>query len=325
MHTIVTPLGFDLSFTTAYGSTTRKENKLLTITDGKHYGFGEILLVDPSSPRYPLQESQIRKELARWQQGRMPSDRQVCAALETAIADYAMRRDKTAINPTPAISYRTLSITDDLDAGIASLAKAPKVKIKASADERYLCAVLGRLEGRDLIVDPNCSWTPQHALRMLPILVDRVAIVEQAFPADMNLRARQPAYRDEIKAWRRVADAYRDEGVALYADESIIDRMDLDALRPLIHGVVVKIEKQGGLRRTRQILRDARARGLGTTLGSNLVSSLGISAASTLVDLADHIDLDGATFIAEDPFAGTHLAPDGKLIYDARVGIAQPR
>ena len=48
----------------------------------------------------------------------------------------------------------------------------------------------------------------------------------------------------------------------------------------------------------------AKALGLGVMLGCMVESGLGISAATQIASLCNHVDLDGNLLIAEDPWPG---------------------
>jgi L-alanine-DL-glutamate epimerase-like enolase superfamily enzyme len=50
----------------------------------------------------------------------------------------------------------------------------------------------------------------------------------------------------------------------------------------------------------------ARAVGWQVMLGCMIESSLAITAAAHLAPLADHIDLDGALLLSQDPFRGVY-------------------
>lgn len=141
-------------------------------------------------------------------------------------------------------------------------------------------------------VDANGGWSRQDAGEILPAL-SRLD-VEQPLPPGLD-------------------DAVADlEGPPIYADESVVEPGDLDAVADAYDGVVAKVNKHGGPRPTRDLLADARGRGLQTMIGCNVASSLTIAAATHLLSLADRADLDGALLLSDDAWAGIEVR-DGRI------------
>jgi hypothetical protein len=70
----------------------------------------------------------------------------------------------------------------------------------------------------------------------------------------------------------------------------------------------VKLVKTGGPSGALRALRAARTAGLKTMLGCMIESSLLISAAAHLAELADYLDLDGNLLITNDPYVGVQSA-----------------
>jgi L-alanine-DL-glutamate epimerase-like enolase superfamily enzyme len=56
-------------------------------------------------------------------------------------------------------------------------------------------------------------------------------------------------------------------------------------------------------------------------LGCMIESTLGIAAAMQLTPLVDYVDLDGAALLANDPFKGPGLEPDGRLRFNTAPGL----
>jgi L-alanine-DL-glutamate epimerase-like enolase superfamily enzyme len=79
-----------------------------------------------------------------------------------------------------------------------------------------------------------------------------------------------------------------------------------------IDGVVVKLAKTGGLLEAIKVIQTARAHGMQIMFGCMLESSLGVTAAVHLSSLVDHLDLDGALLLSNDPFNGA-IYDDGIL------------
>jgi len=68
--------------------------------------------------------------------------------------------------------------------------------------------------------------------------------------------------------------------------------------------VNVKLVKTGGISGAYDVLTAARKAGLKTMIGCMIESSVLISAAAHLAELADHLDIDGNLLISNDPYAG---------------------
>jgi len=92
--------------------------------------------------------------------------------------------------------------------------------------------------------------------------------------------------------------------VPLFADEAVLSVDQLDAVAELHDGVVVKVSKTGGMAGACALVSACTGRGLRVLLGCMVESSLGIVAGLQLAGLADHVDLDGALLLTEDPFTG---------------------
>ena len=90
----------------------------------------------------------------------------------------------------------------------------------------------------------------------------------------------------------------------LMADESCHTERDIPFCAECFHGVNVKLVKAGGLSMACNTLQAARQVGLKTMIGCMVESSVLISAAAHLAELADYLDLDGNLLINNDPYLG---------------------
>jgi L-Ala-D/L-Glu epimerase len=90
----------------------------------------------------------------------------------------------------------------------------------------------------------------------------------------------------------------------LYGDESYHTAHDIDLCAQCFHGVNVKLVKTGGVTAGYDALKVARKAGLKTMIGCMIESSILITAAAHLAELADHLDIDGNILIANDPYIG---------------------
>ena len=90
----------------------------------------------------------------------------------------------------------------------------------------------------------------------------------------------------------------------LFANESCHTVRDIARCAGGFHGVNVKLVKTGGVSMAKETLEAARKAGLKTQIGCMIETSVLISAAAHLAELADYLDLDGNLLITNDPFAG---------------------
>jgi L-Ala-D/L-Glu epimerase len=90
----------------------------------------------------------------------------------------------------------------------------------------------------------------------------------------------------------------------LFADESCHTVKDIPRCAECFHGVNVKLVKTGGASMAKETLQAARKAGLQTMIGCMIETSVLISAAAHLAELADFLDIDGNLLITNDPFIG---------------------
>ena len=79
-----------------------------------------------------------------------------------------------------------------------------------------------------------------------------------------------------------------------------------------VDGVVIKLQKTGGIREALRAIHTARALDMLIMIGCMVETSLGVTAAAHLAPLCDYVDLDGPLLIRNDPFEG--LRYDGPRI-----------
>ena len=182
---------------------------------------------------------------------------------------------------------------------VLAAAEFPILKLKLGSvhDGENLAALRAVAPHKPLRVDANEAWkTKEQALENLEWLASdgHIQFVEQPMPASASaedlrwLKARSP--------------------LPLFVDESFHFATDAARCAELFHGVNVKLCKTGGVTAAVEALRAARAVGLQTMLGCMIESSLLISAAAHLAELADFIDLDGNLLVTNDPFHGVTAA-----------------
>lgn len=173
-----------------------------------------------------------------------------------------------------------------------------KVKLGFDGDLELAQALARELPQTTFRYDANEGWSRERAAASLAALAELGAeLVEQPLPAaDV-----------EGMAWLKERTS-----VPLFADESVLTIDELDAVAELYDGVVVKLSKAGGIASAFALVSACTGRGLRVLLGCMVESSLGIAAGLQLAGLADHVDLDGALLLADDPFTG--IAVEGDLL-----------
>jgi L-Ala-D/L-Glu epimerase len=186
-----------------------------------------------------------------------------------------------------------------------------KIKVGTPRDEEILRLV--REEAPDVVlrVDANTAWTARQALAAMPMLAEfGVELVEQPLPAgDLEglrfLRERSP--------------------LPIVADESCETAGDVARLVGAVDGINIKLAKCGSLREAVRMVHVARAHGMSVMLGCMVESTLGIAAAVQVAPLVDLLDIDGAALLADDPFAGPGLEPDGSVRFNDEPGLGVRR
>jgi L-alanine-DL-glutamate epimerase-like enolase superfamily enzyme len=163
------------------------------------------------------------------------------------------------------------------------------------------------VSGARLVVDANCAWTLDQALRLIPALAELgVEWVEQ------------PLAEDDLDG---LCHLYERSPLPIFADEPVRTARDIPRLAGCVHGVNIKVMKAGGLREALRMIATARAHGLQVMLGCMVETSLGITASAHLAPLVDWADLDGNLTVTNDPFVGVRVAPGGRLILPEGPGL----
>lgn len=101
----------------------------------------------------------------------------------------------------------------------------------------------------------------------------------------------------------------------IFADESVEDDFEPKLFKDQFHGINIKLMKAGGIKKSYELIKKAKAANLKVMLGCMIESSLGIEEAFYLAELADFIDLDGALLTRNDPYTDKFEVTNGKLSY----------
>jgi L-alanine-DL-glutamate epimerase-like enolase superfamily enzyme len=169
-----------------------------------------------------------------------------------------------------------------------------KLKVGDPRDKENFAALRSVAPNKPVRVDANEGWkTKEEALRMIEWLmsVDKnLQFIEQPMPRTSS---------DADLKWLRERSP-----LPVFADESCHTVRDIPRCSECFHGVNVKLVKTGGVSMAFETLKAAREAGLETMIGCMIETSVMISAAAHLAELADYLDIDGNLLITNDPFAG---------------------
>jgi len=181
-----------------------------------------------------------------------------------------------------------------------------KIKVGLDKDESTIEAIRS-VTKKPLRLDANEGFkSKEEAVRKINWLESQGAqFIEQPLPAHML----------EEQKWVRGK-----VHIPILADEACLRAEDIPKIADAYDGVVIKLDKTGGLSGALQMIDTARAHKLKTMLGCMVSSSVTITAAAQISPLVDFADLDGNLLIANDPFMGVRVQ-DGKLILPEKPGL----
>jgi L-alanine-DL-glutamate epimerase-like enolase superfamily enzyme len=235
--------------------------------------------------------------------------------LNTALADGAAKRAGRALYDFCNLGFRETYHVTSFSIGIDSpeiirekvlaAANYPVLKLKVgdARDRENLAALRTVAPHKPVRVDANEGWeTKEQALEMIEWLATdgHIQFVEQPLPRSLN---------QEDFIWLKERSP-----LLLFADESCRTERDIPFCAECFHGVNVKLAKTGGMTTAYETLQAARQAGLKTMIGCMIETSVLISAAAHLAELADFLDLDGNLLITDDPYAGV-TAENGVLSF----------
>jgi len=218
-------------------------------------------------------------------------------AIDCALWDIDAKRtgrrvwELAGVDPGPVRTLFTIGL--DSPTVMASAADAhrtwPWLKVKLGGpgsddDLGRINAVREAAPDAKLLVDINGGWTRAQLDAYRPALAALgVSVIEQPLA---------PGLDDSLADWAGP--------VPLCADESITDRLSLDALAAGYRFINIKLDKTGGLTEALALATAARVRGLGVMVGCNLGTSLAIAPALLIARYADIVDLDSPLLLAAD-------------------------
>ena len=99
----------------------------------------------------------------------------------------------------------------------------------------------------------------------------------------------------------------------VFADESVLNKPNFDALVEQFHGVNMKLMKAGSFVNGIRIIKEAKKRNLQTMVGCMVESTLGIQGAFYVAAITDYADLDGCLIVANEPY---HLLEENEGMFE---------
>jgi L-alanine-DL-glutamate epimerase-like enolase superfamily enzyme len=159
-----------------------------------------------------------------------------------------------------------------------------KIKLGGDDDLRAIKGIREVAAETKLLIDVNEGWSFSQLQEYMPTLIEvRVEAIEQPTPA----------------AEDSVLEQFHSP-IPLCADESLSPSTDIESLKNRYQIINFKLDKSGGLTTMIEQIHLARTLGFGVMVGCMVSSSLAIAPAFYAAQLADFVDLDGFTHLAND-------------------------
>ena len=140
----------------------------------------------------------------------------------------------------------------------------------------------------------------------MPMRDGTIAILSEISP---------PAPRPEVTLGRAAQFENRDAALSrikhpipVCADESVHDRVSLDALTGKYDAINIKLDKAGGLTEALALAAEAERRGFVLMVGCMVATSLAMAPAMLVAQRASVVDLDGPLLLARDRPDGLRYA-----------------
>jgi len=212
------------------------------------------------------------------------------------------------VSAAPLKTVYTIGIEPTPDAMAAKARETPrefpfKVKLDAVTPIERIAAIRrARPDAPIVVTDINQGWTFEQLTMWAPKLAELgVTLIEQPLPRDGD--AALEGYRGPLP---------------IFADESCLDRSDLDAVAKRYQGIVIKTDKAGGLTESLALAREAKRRDLRLMAGCMSGTSVMMAPTHVVAQLCEFADIDAPLLLAQDrPNA---LIYDGALVRPPKGG-----
>jgi L-alanine-DL-glutamate epimerase-like enolase superfamily enzyme len=276
----------------------------VTLDDGEHRGLGEAGGVYYLGDDLPHMQGQLEVARAAIEAG--PSREELRAilppggarnAVDAALWDLEAKRSGRPVwalagltEPRPIRTTFTVSAdTPEAMAAVArryAQAKSIKVKLTGDLDLDLVRIAAIRTARPDvwLGVDGNQGFERAELEALVAGLRPyAVSLLEQPLA-----RGREAELDGFVSA------------IPIAGDESLLCLADVAGAKGRFDVVNIKLDKCGGLTEGLLMAAEARAYGLGVMVGTMIGTSLATAPGFVLGQVADLVDLDGPTFLAED-------------------------
>jgi L-alanine-DL-glutamate epimerase-like enolase superfamily enzyme len=279
-------------------------------TVGRGEASGVFYLNDEAPQMLPQLEvvaKQVEKGVDRMRLRQLLPPGGARCALDCALWDLEARRaGKSAwalagVPQAAVTTVFTIGLEDTPEAMAAKAAAAserPLLKIKLNTDrpvERVRAIRAARPDAK-LVADCNGGWSFEQLQRWAPELCELgLALLEQ------------PLARGADQAL-----ASYDAPLPLFADESCLHLGELHHAERHYDGIVIKLDKTGGLTEALMLADAAEDRGLRLMVGCMVATSLSMAPAHVLAQKCEFVDIDGPLLLAEDRTGG--LRYDGASV-----------
>jgi L-alanine-DL-glutamate epimerase-like enolase superfamily enzyme len=240
------------------------------------------------------------------------------AMLEMAWLDWwAKSRNKPLWELWDAPSNRTPSTTFTIGLDkigviqqkVQEATQYPILKVKLGTDrDRKIIKAIREITDKPIRVDANEGWgSLDQAKEQISFLADQnIELIEQPMPAQ------QKQELEKLKKW---------SPLPLVADESFVGTENMNEIARQFNGINIKLSKVGSLVKGRNIIDEARKKGLDIMVGCMIESSLAIAAGALLGTWADYVDLDGHLLISNDPFKGLDMTDAKEVVLSNKPGL----
>jgi len=305
------PITLDLktTFRIAHGSSDQRFNVLVHLDDGigeaaavPYYGETQNGIIEylKSVPDLGDDPFDMDTVLAR----RPPGSRAARSAIDEALHDLWGKKlgqplyKLFGLKPAnlPLTSFTVAMDEPEIMAERAKQSGYPIIKIKLGSErDEEMVAAIRKAVNAKLRVDANAGWSREHALKIIPRLMEY----------DLEF-IEQPLAMDDVEGFFWLKEKLRAQKIhiPIFADETAKNSHDVAKLAGSVDGVVVKIMKSEGIRESLRMIHTARAHDMQIMLSSMIESSVGVTAAAHLAPLCDYADLDGPLLIKNDPYIG---------------------
>jgi L-alanine-DL-glutamate epimerase-like enolase superfamily enzyme len=224
-------------------------------------------------------------------------------ALDCALWDLEVQQQRKSawaiagVRPDPVTTVFTIGLEDTPEAMAAKASAArdrPLLKIKLGDDrpvERVRAIRAARPDAK-LIADANGGWTFEQLVRWAPQMKELgLSLLEQ------------PLARGHDQALAGYASP-----LPLFADESCLNLGELASVVGRYAGVVIKLDKTGGLTEALQLAHAAKSRGMRLMVGCMVATSLSMAPSHVLAQHCEFVDIDGPLLLASDRPGGLRYA-----------------